>query len=218
MTEVSLVASHPALEPLLGPRGGAQRARLLVEMTNIVGEKGWANATVADAVRAARVSRGTFYSLFSSKEDCLIEGYRYGVEVLAGHIDEAVRATEGDWREKLRVGMRSYLASLSTRPLFARAHLIELPLAGERAQLERDSVLRDFAARFRRTFEAGAREDAELMVPSDDALFVLAAGVDELVSVHVRAGRTSELPALEPTLTASALALFLGAGRAAASS
>ncbi len=212
MTEVSLVASHPAVEPLLGPRSGAQRARLLVEMTNIVGEKGWAHTTVADAVKAARVSRGTFYALFASKEECLIEGYRYGVDVLMGHIDDAVRATAGDWRAKLRAGMRSYLVSLSTRPMFARAHLIELPLAGERAQFERDATLRRFAERFRASFEAGLREHPDLTVPSADALFALTAGIDELVSVRLREGRIDELPALEDTLTGFALAAFYGSG------
>ncbi len=210
MPEVSLVASHPAVEPLLGPRSGAQRARLLVEMTNIVGEKGWSDTTVADVVRAAKVSRGTFYALFSSKEECLIEGYRYGVDVLMGHIDEAVRATPGDWRVKFRAGMRSYLVSLSTRPMFARAHLIELPLAGERAQFERDATLRRFAERFRKSFEAGVIEDPELMVPSADALLLLTAGVDELVSVWLREGRVAELPALETTLSLTTLAAFLG--------
>jgi len=210
MAEVSLVASHPAVEPLLGPRSGAQRARLLVEMTNIVGEKGWAHTTVADAVRAAHVSRGTFYALFVSKEECLIEGYRHGVEVLAQHIDDAVRQADGDWREKLRVGMRSYLISLSTRPMYARAHLIELPLAGEQAQRERDVTLRRFAARFRRTFEVGRLEHPELIVPSDDALYLLTAGVEELVALRLREGRIKDLPALEDTLTAFALAAFLG--------
>ncbi len=210
MNETSLVASHPAVEPLLGPRNAAQRARLLVEMTNIVGEKGWASTTVADAVRAARVSRGTFYALFSSKEECLIEGYRYGVDVLISHMDDAVRATPGDWRVKLRAAMGTYLVSLSTRPLFARAHLVELPLAGERAQAERDLMLRRFAARFRRSFEAGLREHPQLTVPSPDALFLLTAGVDQLVSLRVREGRIDELPALEGTLSACALAVFLG--------
>ncbi len=216
MTEISLVASHPAVEPLLGPRNAAQRARLLVEMTNIVGEKGWASTTVADAVRAAHVSRGTFYALFSSKEDCLIEGYRYGVDVLISHIDAAVRATPGDWRVKLRAGMQSYLVSLSTRPMFARAHLIELPLAGDRAQAERDRTLRRFAERFRLSFEGGRQEHPELAVPSPDALFLLTAGVDQLVSVWIRAGRIDELPALEDTLSSCALAAFLGGPAAGA--
>jgi AcrR family transcriptional regulator len=215
MTEASLVASHPAVEPLLGPRSGAQRARLLVEMINIVGEKGWAHTTVADAVKAARVSRGTFYALFDSKEECLIEGYRYGVDVLMGHIDEAVNATEGDWRVKLRAGMRSYLVSLSTRPMFARAHLIELPLAGDRAQAERDVTLRRFAERFGLSFAAGVRTHPELPMPSAETLYLVTAAVDQLVSLRLREGRVAELPALEDELTAFALSVLFGGAAAA---
>src|SRR3954451_2203338 len=107
----SLVGEHPEVEPLLGEqRDGAQRARLLDAMTVVVGEKGYAAATVADAVRAARVSRGTFYALFDSKEACFLEAYRHGVDVLDGRIDAAVRATDGDWRAKLRAAVRAYVS------------------------------------------------------------------------------------------------------------
>ena len=60
----SLVASHPDVSPLLTQR--AQRAKLLEAMVQAVAEKGFEAATVADAVRLARVSRGTFYELFDS--------------------------------------------------------------------------------------------------------------------------------------------------------
>src|SRR3954469_17542375 len=117
----SLVGEHPEVEPLLEQRDGAQRARLLEAMTVVVGEKGYGAATVADAVRAARVSRGTFYALFESKEACFLEAYRHGVDVLDGRIDEAVRATDGDWRAKLRAAVRAYVSELDAEPRFARA-------------------------------------------------------------------------------------------------
>ena len=89
---MSLVGEHPQVEPLLEARDGAQRARLLEAMTLAVGEKGYAAATVADAVRGARVSRGTFYALFESKEACFLEAYRHGIDVLVARLDDAVRA------------------------------------------------------------------------------------------------------------------------------
>jgi AcrR family transcriptional regulator len=120
---VSLVGEHPEVEPLLEARDGAQRARLLEAMTLAVGEKGYAAATVADAVRGARVSRGTFYALFASKEACFLEAYRHGVDVLDARIDAAVRATGGDWRAQLRAAMRTYLSELDAEPRMALAHL-----------------------------------------------------------------------------------------------
>ena len=72
----SLVARHPDVGPLLTER--AQRAKLLEAMVQVVAEKGYDAATVADAVRVARVSRGTFYELFESKQACLVAAYRLG--------------------------------------------------------------------------------------------------------------------------------------------
>jgi AcrR family transcriptional regulator len=203
----SLVAAHPSIAPHLDARTGAQRARLLEGMTQAVADKGYADATVADTVRAARVSRGTFYALFASKEACFLEAYRHGVEVLEQRIDDAVRAAGGDWRAKLRAGLRAYLASLVAEPSFARTWLIEIHAAGPAAQAARDATLRRFAARYRASFEASGAE----RLPGDDALFVLAAGVDQLVCARLRAGGIEAVDALADTLLTCAVALLAGA-------
>jgi len=189
---VSLVGEHPEVEPLLGEsRDGAQRARLLEAMTLAVGEKGYAAATVADAVRGARVSRGTFYALFDSKEACFLEAYRHGIDVLVARLDAAVRATPGDWRAKLRAAVRAYLAALDAEPRFARAHLFEIHVAGPAAGVERDATIARFARRYRASFAAAGHPER---VPSDDALFVLSAGIDQLVCARIRqGGRAAEL-------------------------
>src|SRR5436853_7667373 len=98
----SLITAHPELEPLLSER--PQRAKLLDAMVRIVAEKGYETATVADAVKLARVSRGTFYELFESKEACLAAAYRLGLDVLAARVSEAIR-TAKDWRDEPRRGL-----------------------------------------------------------------------------------------------------------------
>ena len=171
----SLITAHPELEPLLSER--PQRAKLLDAMVRVVAEKGYDAATVADAVRLARVSRGTFYDLFESKEACLAAAYRLGVDVLATRVTEAVRDAP-DWREELRLGLRAYLQTFDEEPLFARVYLVEwAPVPAER-----DAAIRRFARRYGRSFERGGSR-----VP-DEALFLLAAGVSELVCAHVRTG------------------------------
>src|SRR3954452_20668266 len=89
-----------------------QRTRLLDAMIDVVAEKGYAAATVTDAVRAARVSRGTFYALFPSKEACFIEAYRRNVEVLVARIEAAPHEEHGYWRARLRAGLQAYLDRL----------------------------------------------------------------------------------------------------------
>jgi hypothetical protein len=51
-------------------------------------------------------------------------------------------------------------------------------------------------------------------MPSDAALFVLAAGVDQLICAHVREGDLERLPALTETLLTCAVALLEGTASA----
>jgi AcrR family transcriptional regulator len=169
-----LIASHPRIAPLLTDR--PQRARLLEAMVRAVAEKGYEAATVADAVRLAKVSRGTFYELFSSKEACLLAAYRAGYEVLAQRIDAAI-AGAGDWREELRLGIRAYLQALSEDPLFARVYLIEAQVVWA----EREAVLHRFAHRYAKTFAKSGRP-----APPTEALYLLAHGVHALACARVR--------------------------------
>lgn len=210
----SLVASHPSVEPHLDQRAGAQRARLLEGMVQAVADKGYAAATVADAVRAARVSRGTFYAEFASKEACFIEAYRHGVEVLDARVERAVRDEPGDWRDRLRAGLRAFLEGLAAEPRFARTWLLEIHAAGAVAQAERDATLRRFAARYGASFAAARAERPDLRLPDDDALFVLAAGVDQLICARVREGVLERLPDLTDTLLTSAVAVLEGTAAA----
>jgi AcrR family transcriptional regulator len=189
----SLVARHPNVGPLLNER--AQRAKLLEAMVQVVAEKGYAAATVADAVRVAKVSRGTFYELFESKQACLMEAYRLGVEVLEERIAEAVTgAKTGD--EEIRLGLREYLHALNDEPRFARVHLLEWEALGP----ERDKAIAHFARRYGKSFKKAGRP-----VPPPDALFVLSAGIDQLVKARGQDGQ--DVTDLEDTLVGCALRL-----------
>src|SRR4051812_16026009 len=212
MADPSLVAAHPEVTHLLDARG-SQRARLVEGMIQAVAEKGYAAATVADAVKAARVSRGTFYAQFASKEECFLEAYRFGIDVIVERIRAAVRAGQGGWGARLRTAIRAYLEVLAGEPRFARTHLFEVHTAGPRAGAERDAALRRFADRYRSSFRAALRERPGLRMPSDDALFILSAGVDQLVCARVRAGELTTLPELTDELTLTAVAFLEGAAQ-----
>lgn len=180
----SLVTSHPQVRPLLTDR--PQRAKLLDAMVKVVAEKGYEAATVADAVKEAKVSRGTFYELFESKEACLAAAYRLGHDVLAARVTAAVTEAT-DWREELRLGIRAYLRTFDEEPLFARVYLLEWAPV----HAERDAAIRRFARRYGASFARGGVEVPEA------ALFLLAAGVHELTCAHVRAGgRATDLEAV----------------------
>jgi AcrR family transcriptional regulator len=202
----SLVERHPALAPRLGADDTArgQRARLLAAMAGVVADRGYAAATVADVVREAGVSRSTFYELYRSKEQCFIETYRHGVDVLIEAVRAGVREA-GDWRAQLRAGVRAYLRTLAAEPRFARTYLIEIHSAGPAALEARTEALRRFAKRY-----AAAAREASASPPDPDALLILCAGTEQLCAERVRAGQHARLSELEDVFCNCAEAVLLG--------
>jgi AcrR family transcriptional regulator len=181
--------------------------RLLDAAARIVGREGFARTTVADVVRAAGVSRSTFYAEFAGKEELFVQSYRHHGEVLAARIDAAV-ASAPSWRAELRAGMEAYLGALAADPDVARAYLLEAPLAGAAALAARDASIAAYAERYRATFRRARREDPSLPAPPQDALRLLCFGTEQLAAERVRAGRTAELPALADVFVACAVALL----------
>src|SRR5687767_6279952 len=68
----------------------SQRGRLLVAMSDVVGEKGYAAATVADVLAKAGVSRRTFYEHFADKEACFLAAYDHGVAAMLAAVTEQI--------------------------------------------------------------------------------------------------------------------------------
>ncbi len=201
-----LVAAHPELTPAAS---AAPRARLLAAMTRVVAERGYAQATVADVVRAAGVSRSTFYEEFASKEELFLEAYRHGTEVLDARVEAAVR-TAGDWRDQLRAGVRAYLEALQEDPAFARAALVEVRAAGPAAAAAHAEATRRFADRYARSGRAAARAGGARRTPPADALFVLCAGTEQLLVERLRGSGTPTFTDLEGVFCDCAQSLLLG--------
>jgi len=182
-----------------------QRTRVRAAITRVVGERGYGATTVADVVRAAGVSRSTFYEHFDGKEACFLDAYAAGMRALDETVGAAVRAAApGDWRAGLRAGIRAYLEALDRDPATARAFLLETHHAGAAALAARTAAMRGFAGRYRASARAaGARE------PHPESLFVLCAGTEQLCAERLRDG--ADLRALEDAFMRTAEAVLLGA-------
>ena len=59
----------------------SQRARILMALAETMVEKGYVATTVADVLRAAGVSRETFYQQFSSKQDCFMSAFEIAMQI-----------------------------------------------------------------------------------------------------------------------------------------
>lgn len=177
----------------------SQRGRMLEAIATAASEKGYPATTVGDVIAGAGVSRRTFYEHFSGKEDCFLAAFDTGIGVLLSEMAQATRAVD-EWQERLRAGIRTLLAVLANDPPFTRIGTIEVMAAGPAALERRTEMMRVFAGQYRR-LHADVRKADPTVGELDRRVFAaLAGGVIEMVVVCVAAGRTAELPELEPVL------------------
>jgi AcrR family transcriptional regulator len=105
------------------------RDRLLDGLAASIGERGYRDSTVADIVRHARTSKRTFYQLFASKEECLIELLRRNNEDLIANITSAVDP-EAEWQNQIRQATEAYVDHIGSRPAITLAWIREAPALG----------------------------------------------------------------------------------------
>jgi AcrR family transcriptional regulator len=189
------------------------RARIFEAMARVVAARGYADTTIGDVVKAASISRSTFYDHFQSKEDCFVETYRTGCENGIAEQAATVRALEEpDWRTRLQVSLETYISHLAQEPHFARVLLIEVLGAGARALEMRESILAIYVENYRALHALAQKEEPEIPDIPEAFLRALVGGIAELVQECVLdspADETSErLRALAPTLVSFATAVL----------
>jgi AcrR family transcriptional regulator len=193
----------PELGPL--PRGRhnlsaetvreSQRQRLLRAMLESVGERGYDATSVPQVVALAKVSRNAFYELFKDKLDCFL----VLCEALSEQLLDEVFRPRGfsNWREAVRDGAQRYLSHWQSRPLFARAYLIELPTAGPRALLQRAAAYELFSHQFELVAAWARQQEPDLAPLRPLAPRFLVWSITELVTAEVAAERDDSLMALD---------------------
>jgi AcrR family transcriptional regulator len=171
---------------------------MLQALAEAMAAKGYAQTSVADVLRIARVSRETFYEQFASKEDCFMSAFETAVEVLvAASADGLDAAGAASTPERFDRALAAYLDALASNPGYARVFLIEVYAAGpsvleRRAELHRllvDALAKRFAARSKQD-----RFKVEALV----------AAIVSMVTTRVAAGDADALRALHAPLVALA--------------
>lgn len=189
----------------------AQRERLLRAVIAGVAQTGFADATVADIVRGARVSKAAFYAHFADKEACFLAATSEGGQLMIDQVAQAARGVPpGAAADALRAGIAAFLDFLAREPAFARAFYIDMPAAGQRAERQ----IRHGRIAFARANEHW-HEKARLEHPGwpqvpQEAYYALAGATAELVRARVSQNRIGSLPGLEDTLVALHLAVLAG--------
>ncbi len=116
-----------------------RRARIVDAAVREVAEHGYGQVTVASIAERAGVSRRAFYSTFPSKQDALIWAYDVAAAYAMPQILHALRA-ERDCARGTAAALATYLAILDCDHAWALACLRDIPAAGERARVARDTV------------------------------------------------------------------------------
>jgi AcrR family transcriptional regulator len=171
----------------------SQRGRIFRAMAETMARKGYAATSVSEVLRAAGVSRETFYEQFSSKEDCFMDAFGAAVEAVLGAV-RAAPGSGGTALERFELGLQAYLDALAGDPAFARVLLIEVYAAGPAALQRRVVLQRGFVDAIDETF--GRRTAADRFANE-----ALVATISAMVTARLAAGDIDGLRALHRPLT-----------------
>jgi len=168
-----------------------QRERLLDGMARTVARRGYAATPVAEVLKAAGVSRRTFYEQFADKEDCFLAAYDAIAGACTRRLVLAYHGGDG-WTDGLACAYDALLRTLAAEPDFAHLGVVGVLGAGPRALARRDATLRRLAR-----FVLFTRERADPVV-APPALVgqAIVGGIHELVYSRIVQGEARELPQL----------------------
>ena len=182
-----------------------QRERLIAGLAEAVAEKGYADVTLSDIVRHAKVSRRVFYANFESKEQCFLAAFEVVVDHLRELVAEAVEPMEG-WPRQAIAATRAALAFLASEPDLARLCLVESRGAGPAVAARLNEAVGEMAPLLAKG-RAERPEAARLPDSTEDST------IGSLVSLaqrKVAAGEAAQLEDLVPDCTELVLLPYLG--------
>jgi AcrR family transcriptional regulator len=187
-----------------------QRDRLTAGIISAVAHSGYHEASVSDICRAAGVSRRTFYSYFSSKQECYLQAFDLIGDYLTQALTEA-GAEEGDWTAALRARLAAMLETFAVNPDLVRFFLIAPLRAGEEIAVRHRLALE----RILRILTQGKPVDGSARHPSPAIEQALVGGMTALITGRVEKGEGEKLTDLLPDLVELFLTPYIGREEAA---
>ncbi len=128
------------------------RAALLEAAAQVVGETGYANASIAAITVEAGVAQGTFYNYFESREELFDRLLPYLGERMLDYIGERTRDLP-DGGEREEAGLRAFFSFLDERTEFYRVLYEAETFAPSAFRAHTDNVARGFVRVLKRGAE-----------------------------------------------------------------
>ncbi|HEX2392780.1 MAG TPA: TetR/AcrR family transcriptional regulator [Solirubrobacterales bacterium] len=117
----------------LSEQSADHRTRLLEGLAESIRARGLSGTTVADVVRAARVSRRTFYEHFDDLVDAYLALMTWLGDDVLRDVQLAIES-DGTTDERIDRAVARYLERLDEEPELARSYWLEYHLTGERGR------------------------------------------------------------------------------------
>lgn len=193
-----------------------QRDRLAAGAISAIAERGYHEASVTEICAAAGVSRRTFYSYFTSKEECYLQTF----DLVLEHLSEAMSqagADRGDWPERVHARLAAMLEVFVANPDLVRFTLVAPLRAGQQ-------IVTRYRLGLERMLEILTEDrpaNGSVRQPSTAIEQALVGGMMASITRKVENGAEEELADLLPDLVELFLTPFVGrqaAARAAAGS
>ncbi|MDX6623431.1 MAG: hypothetical protein QOE75_1363 [Solirubrobacterales bacterium] len=182
-----------------------QRQRILTGAAKAIAAKGYRETSVADIVKSAAIARARFYENFSSKEDCFLALYDATAEATLSVVAEACATAEGEFSDRVEVGLDALLAYFAADPDLARAFIVEGPAVGAPINERFERLIADFAAMLRK----GRPREAATELPETVEETVVG-GLYWLLYYALLDNRPKRIQKLLPQLTEFSLIPFSG--------
>jgi AcrR family transcriptional regulator len=182
-----------------------QRRRIVASLTEVFAKRGYQAATVDHLIATAKISMGSFYDHFESKEDCLLQIYDRATAAARARMAAAV-PSDGDWVDRAYAGMYALSSFVVEEPMAARVVLLEAQTAGPESVRRYNDELRDVAD-FLRKGRAISAFEGHLPPTFEDAT---ASGLAWLLQSRLARGEVGDTEALFSEMAEVALEPYLG--------
>lgn len=160
-------------------------------MAQAVAAKGYADATIADIVRASGVSRRTFYEHFTSKAECFIALYEAASHNTLAVLRQAIDP-EHEWQTQLDRALLAYLGSMAQNPALLRSLFIEILGLGANGLAARRRVNQEICGFMLQVVNGAAGRGRKPALTEEMAVAVVG-GINELVLQAIEQGRAGQL-------------------------
>jgi AcrR family transcriptional regulator len=188
-----------------------QRRRILEATAALVAERGYAEVTIEQMVRRARVGYATFYKHYPDKEQAYTALLDVAIERTLYVVEEAYDRESGGWPDKVGAGLGALLEQIAAHPDVARACLVEAPTATPEAAARHEAALARFVPLLRPGRDLNPNSD-RLPASLEETLV---GGVLWVINQRLISGEADRLRALLPEALEFLLRPYVGEEEAA---